>query len=250
MNYYALMIYNFFPVDFNYSRAIAPYRQMFPVLANLLFFASLFLRVGFFSALLCGIYKVLKQKIDMVDWLTFFYILFIVLWPPRTGFRYLLPIFPIIMIYAAQGIMLLKPQVRKIPIIFAACIILPVYLSGNYVLTSSDKQIDGPQTPEANEAFETVKNLTSDSAVVVFWKPRVMALYGERRSLVHDLSLDHSKLKTKYRTDCDTIFFLYDKIMDRDENHYQNIKKADSADLQAITAIWENARFVLYKRNK
>ena len=107
------------------------------------------------------------------------YVLLLLVWPCFQGFRFLLPLLAFFIMYALEGSRLLPWGW------WPARLLLLAWVGINLASLVFDERPDtvrGPYHPDAVELFDAVRVHTEPSARVDFFKPRVMALYGERRS--------------------------------------------------------------------
>ena len=250
LNYYTNLSFNFFPLDYASSVYTRQIVSQFPFLFKLYEILSLILRSFLFVALILGIYKsIISKKYELSDFLFVFYFIFIVLWPSKSGFRYLLPIFPILLLYIYNGRTLFSLNLKSFYLVFLIILILPTYLTSAYLL-NKPKNIDGPQIKNAEEVFKYIKNNTDENSVVVFWKPRVAALYTERKSLVHDFSLDFEKLEKKYKIKSNNLYYLRDKYLDNRIVYETELNKFSVKTKEMCDTVFSNNRFILYKLKK
>lgn len=112
------------------------------------------------------------------------YLAILALFSGFQGFRYLVPIIPFFLLYAFKlHEELLHTKYRNIMIAVAALFVSTtafVYAS-NYD-DYFNQQNRGITTPEAEAFFSYVKNSTSEDAVFVFRKPRVLSLLTDREA--------------------------------------------------------------------
>jgi hypothetical protein len=105
----------------------------------------------------------------------------------RSAPRYLVPILPIAFFYAVVGAQF---AIEKfVPVQFRSTTVnillagLVLYLAG-YYLTLKRVPTPGIHTPQSAQLFNVVRTKLPKDAVVIFRKPRAMALLGQRRSAV------------------------------------------------------------------
>lgn len=140
--------------------------------------AITFLLIGF-------LYKVLKQ-IGLLEIVFVLYLGVILSFPNASqGFRYLLPIFPLMLYYIIQGIRRIqfdnKIKTNHVAIAIFALIALQ-YKPGINAITEKPYVWFGPQHPASQFAFKFIKENTPEDAIIIFEKPRVLGLYTQRDS--------------------------------------------------------------------
>ncbi|RQO64400.1 hypothetical protein DBR40_25585 [Pedobacter sp. KBW01] len=108
------------------------------------------------------------------------------LWPFKES-RYLLVFFPFICYFICQGIALcyqlysLKPYLYTgITIAMLSCILF--FGDTNLIENRKRPPIEGPFKPNAQEMFAYIKKYTKPNDVIIFFRPRAMSLFTERKS--------------------------------------------------------------------
>ncbi len=114
----------------------------------------------------------------------------IVIWPSSEwNPRFLLPLLPLYLLYAARGVCLLQPMLerRTEPLLRFA---LATALALSYIATYSRAEFgtlhEGVGSPDARELFQYVREQSRPDDVFLFQKPRALALFtGRRASALH-----------------------------------------------------------------
>lgn len=108
------------------------------------------------------------------------------LWPYDLRTRFLLPLFPLYLMYLLEA---LRLPMRGIPPRFGATMrtgvlagLAALSYAGWYATANYSAMDDGPLTPDARATWQYLRAETAPDAIVVFRKPRVLALFAERRS--------------------------------------------------------------------
>jgi hypothetical protein len=146
------------------------------------------LLVLFLLAVLLGFIGRLRKGIGLPEIVTGVYLVALILWPPADAPRYLIPILPLLALYAAIG---LHAAAGRMPSpVHALALVVPVALIGCYVSEYARiprNAIRGVEDPSAQEVFRFIREGTPQEAVVVFRKPRALSLYtGHRASAYHE----------------------------------------------------------------
>jgi hypothetical protein len=144
-----------------------------------------------------GIIKNIKKDYLYLVYMTFTIILFI-FWPARQGLRFIFSILPFYIYFLLVGLSniltseIIPPKYNLmkwdlvhifcIPVILGSCagIVYTLYYSDKY----KSNVIEGPYTSESIQMFNYISTNTSKDDVIIFWKPRVMTLYTDRRAIV------------------------------------------------------------------
>ena len=108
-------------------------------------------------------------------------------WPERQGLRFLYPILPLWLILAARGLETLSERWKALaPAWFGALATLALFaslsLTGGQFFQRQD--INGPFDEYSQPMFAFVREQTAPQSVVIFFKPRLMTLLAERKSLL------------------------------------------------------------------
>lgn len=121
------------------------------------------------------------SRVPIVTWYLCFYTLALLLVPIEPSARYILPILPIVIFMSVAKVSLLIPASDRRNWYILALIAAP---SAYYVqLNLRPAEHDSSATcSECAQMFDFVRSNTAPSEVIVFSKPRAMALYTERRS--------------------------------------------------------------------
>ncbi len=129
---------------------------------------------------LVGFRECLRQP-TLLEVFTPAYVAVICLWPSFQDTRFLLPVVPAMALYAGAGFVALK---RRSPGVQTAAISLVVVLGVVYALDLAAREPGpvrgGPDTPAARACFAFIREQTPPGAVLLFRKPRAMALYTGR----------------------------------------------------------------------
>jgi len=203
-----------------------------------------------FSAFTLGgfIVKVFR-KIEIADFFFIGFILVVFAYPANPGFRYLLPLVPLVFLYMVEGFRFLAKnlKIKKEYVIAYSFFILLLaqYEPGIARMSRPEKlkPIYGPQLPESIDVFDYIKENTADTSVFVFIKPRALSLYTDRYCLANN----------KKQRDADSLDYIYKKYhVDYLLENFNEIK--DSA-MQVyienygykLEVVYFNEHFRLYK---
>lgn len=104
-----------------------------------------------------------------------------------SGLRFLLPVMPLVLYFIARGIQwpgrwvnLPKKMVAPVLAGMMLCTFVPGWL---LQLKYQNRVIDGPQSAYAQECFEFIRTQVPEDAIMAFEKPRVLALYANRKAM-------------------------------------------------------------------
>ncbi len=154
--------------------------------------AALFLTVAAFACI--GYFSDLRRRITVFEIFPVLYMAAVLAFPGYQGDRYLAPIMPLLVFFAFRGLqhpwLLHRPLVRRAVLTSLAVVITGSYLAAYTTIKFEIKE--GIAKPESVALFDYVREQTDSDGVVVFIKPRVMALLtGRDSSTFHTPRDDH-----------------------------------------------------------
>jgi len=137
---------------------------------------------------LTGYVRRLGLRISVPEIYTAGYIAVILLFPGFQGMRYLLPVIPLYLYYAVIGIQFVGVFIERRVLIVLLLIVaggvgsiyLHDYREQNFVVIE-----DGISSPDAVAMFDYIRNSTQPGDLIIFRKPRVMALFTNRDSTIY-----------------------------------------------------------------
>jgi hypothetical protein len=199
-----------------------------------------------------GIISGFIRKMKMGPQLSEFFVLadlgMILVYPSWQGFRFLLPLVPLMLCYFYFGIsqlgsVLFGKMARYVPVLAVVLIWLAFYpfLMG---LQRSHRQVqEGPMTPAAQEAYGEIRRSTPPDSVFFAEKPRALALFTNRKAAFEVLALPPEGFRD---------------FVKRKNIHYELIdlaggppgiadhKKQIPSDI-SVTDFWSNSRYLILK---
>ncbi len=156
--------------------------------------ATLFLVLAALAA--AGYLAGCRRKLTLIEIFPVLYLAAVVGFPGYQAERYLIPIMPFFVLFAFRGLQLprlvARPRLRKTVLAGLAVFIAGTYLSA---YTSLDLDLrEGIGKRESVEMFDFVRSHTREDDVIVFVKPRVMALLTGRDSSTYHQPDDDDQL--------------------------------------------------------
>lgn len=126
-----------------------------------------------------------RRGVGLCEVFTVVYTVAILLWPSYEGERYLLPIIPLAIFYLFCGFD--HPWLTRRPAFGRAAFGLllagtALSYAGRYMVLDWGPLAHGVHTPQAQELFRCITERTHPADVVLFAKPRAMALMARRTS--------------------------------------------------------------------
>mgnify|MGYP000240499804 CR=1 FL=1 len=141
-----------------------------------------------------------KKEVTFIALFVALYTLCVVIVPMDGGVRYLLPVVPFYIFYSLLGIKAFPSHkgLRRGVMTAVAVAILITYVGG--YSTHNFREIpNGVTRVEANELFEYIKQTTSQRDVVIFTKPRALALFTGRQVSFYPMLLDDNGIWKYFR---------------------------------------------------
>lgn len=122
---------------------------------------------------------------SVVEWAIVTYGALIAVWPAFQSLRFLLPVLPFLFAYAIEGLDAVSARVRLKQGIARAALVGVFLLSyaGAYPAMGFRPVAEGVETDTARELFGYLRANTDEQDVVLFPRPRAMALYAGVRSV-------------------------------------------------------------------
>jgi hypothetical protein len=137
-----------------------------------------------------------RRRVTLLEVFPVLYAIAVLLFPGYGGRRYLQPIFPLYLFFAFCGLehAWLARRVVLRRVVFAS---LAVAVTGSYLASATRVHIEvteGIAKAESVALFDYVRRETPDDGVVIFIKPRVMALLASRKASAYHMPTDHAVL--------------------------------------------------------
>jgi hypothetical protein len=177
-----------------------------------------------------------------------FWLIVHITYPYWQGARYIFPLLPIFVYFTFEG---MKTVIGKLPagyrptgqrIFYAFWLVI----AGIFLFTSSanayfnlqnDRSINGPFDPYSREVYDYIKQETPPDSIVIFFKPRVMAIMTEHPTIMS--------------TECDRMLKGDYLVLSRKVGENQQItpEQIDTCNLP-LNQVLKNNRFVVYQIQK
>ena len=200
---------------------------------------------------LLGFAQRVRKQIGVVEIFAVLYVVAILLWPSYEAERYLFPVIPLWLFYAFCG--LDHPwfaRARK-AILGLLLVAAALCYAGRYAALDWGPLPHGVHTPEARDLFRAIADRTRPDDLVLFAKPRAMALMTRRPSAAPQVTAGDEELSAYIRS----IGAAYVVVTNRDGVLGRADNPSLSAFLRAYVArhpdqfspVCSNADFTLYR---
>jgi len=197
---------------------------------------------------LLGFLKRLIQGPKAMEWFFLFYLVMLLIFPSNhSAFRLMVPLGFIFLFYAAIGIKTIQllpgiPGSKKA--IAIGILIVLIYLPSIIAIARSQHEtLEGPQQGSAISTFNYIRNNVPPQAVVVFAKPRALALYAGCHSLADPFTADPTSFHVQVMEANASYLLINKKISSEPMKMYARVMQ------NRITKKWENSEFTLYRIN-
>ncbi len=188
------------------------FKTFFTINMGLFRFVPIIVSASFLTFIIIGFVKRIIKKVQFIDMVFVGFLIVYFIYPyQRSGFRFLFPLLPFMMVYAAVGFKSIDWGIKintHLLIVFLTVIVFFEYSASIMLIIKKQNTIvKGPQEIEAQEAFAQVQSCVPINEIVVFSKPRVLAFYTGRRSFMNNPHADTVSLKKQF-SDLNITYFL------------------------------------------
>jgi hypothetical protein len=201
-------------------------------------------------AALWGILKKARAELPALTFSLLSLALFIS-WPERQGLRFIYPILPFYLVFAAHGLSDLASRIRLKQHSANKNWLLPTGLFGSLAILSllitfqqtgwrlfGREEINGPFDPVSAEMFAYVRENTAPESTLIFFKPRLMKLLTGRYSILIE---DCARLG-----EADYVI-IHEKQERNGQIHPDEIKTCNPK--VGLQVVFKNQRFTVYQVN-
>ena len=168
-----------------------------------------------------------------------------VVWPHKQGLRFFLPIVPVYVFFFVLGIEVAQTRFLKInPATLPKLIIAMFVVMSGYTVIQNimhhEKQHDGPYSTAATEMFTFIRDHADTGDVVVFRKPRVMALMTGLKSV--RLTKEHD-----FERVSGIRYMVFDRMNPAGQLSSDYVKQLFMNKNKSVSLVFENNQFAVYK---
>jgi hypothetical protein len=132
------------------------------------------------------LWKLAKARRTMVEVLVPAYVVVVAVWPAFQSLRFLIVLIPFYALYALLGVRAILTRIRLEQLAPAAvatlAAVVAVSYAGVYTRVDAGPVPEGVETPQAQALFGFLRAETPADALVLFQRPKALALYTGRRS--------------------------------------------------------------------
>ncbi len=197
-----------------------------------------------FSFIIGLLYSIITRRNQLLNAVTLVYIGVLLFYPYQAGgFRFLIPIIPLIILFSIIGFQNILKVRRYWLIPVGLLLLIQNYDGFRWIVRTQHEIEDGPQKPAAMAAFGYIQNKLKPTDVVAFIKPRALTFYTSVRTatVAYDVNAEQAVAAFDKMS-----FFLIasnnDALRDDKLEHYINIRN--------VQIVWQNEDFKLYSRTQ
>jgi hypothetical protein len=197
---------------------------------------------------LLGFLKRLMQGPEVKEWFSLLYLVMLLVFPSNhSAFRLMVPLGFIFLFYATIGIKTIQllpgiPGSKKA--IAIGILIVFLYLPSVIdTARSGHETLEGPQQGSAISTFNYIRKNVPPEAVVVFVKPRALALYAGCRGVADPFTTDPTSIHVQVMESGASYLLINSTITSEPMKMYARVMQS------RLTTKWKNKDFTLYKIN-
>ena len=193
---------------------------------------------------LTGLLLSLVRKPGITEWVILIYVGLLLVYPYHSsGFRFLIPITPVLLYYILVAIKAYQTGMygKYIAVAFAT-MMMAVYLPELGSIQESTTTIqEGPYTSHSRLAFAKIDSLTPEDAVIAFIKPRALTRYSHRNAFSGQPKSTPIEIYQQMQKLKPTHYLLYSELPDPALENYVKTNRNE------IEMIWQSPYFRLYR---
>ncbi len=196
----------------------------------------------------------LRKKAGFTEWFFLFYLMMILLFNRSTGgFRFIFPVFPLLIKYTIDKIMLLFYSIRKTYIEGFIVSLLVILMTGYVVplraIIEEQKKIpDGPYRTTSSEMLDIVRKQIPQSEVISFAKALAISLYTDHRATYLMTGQSPEQVEAMFLRQ-HVNYLIVTKIKSYDTDIFDPRLDAYLDKFRSKYGVfWENSEYVILKR--
>lgn len=211
-------------------------------------FVALICGSVFQAMALIGFVRKMMNRIEAIDLFFILYMLILLVFPNNySAYRLLIPVGFILLYYAALGFKAIRLPANissKQKLYWMGGVFLLLFAPGLYhVAMSRTTMLDGPQQKQARQAFTQISRNLPDSARIVFFKPRALALYTGKQGIADPFAQDPNSIHLQLMDLGAQYILIHKDLTSESMKRYVRVMKSRA------TEIWKNKDYRLLKIN-
>lgn len=196
------------------------------------------------ALLMLGLFGKIFNRFGFLEMVMLLFLALVLFFPNTTqGFRYLLPVLPLLLLYIYHGFESIQAGRFNRKVVFAiACLfVLFQYKTTVEKIWKQERYtVHGPQETFAQQAFNYISKNTERDAVIAFIKPRVLSLYAQRKTLTNHPQQEQESMKDFFEKNNAGYYLLSREL--------PNPALEEFVQKETPALVWSNEKFSLYHR--
>jgi len=196
-----------------------------------------------------GFIRTVRERWAVSEYFLLMYIGVLILWPARPSPRFLLPILPLAFLYFFSGLenMSWGPASLRKKFLPMGIFLIALSYTGGYSARDFSENSPGIQEKGSVEMFDFVRKQTPQDSIIIFWRPRILALYtGRKSSSYHDVqSID--QLWDYFKSIGSTHMIVQHEGRNFKERKTFLLNEVETAYKDQLKLIFQNADFHIYE---
>jgi 4-amino-4-deoxy-L-arabinose transferase-like glycosyltransferase len=204
-----------------------------------------------------GFIAACRRQFSVIECFFVLYNLVILLWPSWQELRFLYPVLPLFLLYAALGFRdvvelvqrWLPTRLIRLGVVGVVGLIGVIYgVRSLETIQTETRYPEGPYTQPAQEMLDFIRAETPADAVIMFYKPRALALYTGRSAAAFP-SQESPEVALAWLQETNARYIVVD--LDDDPAYTTNERLLDfiAARPAAFTRLLENEGYLIFQIN-
>ncbi|MGE0887600.1 MAG: ArnT family glycosyltransferase [Blastocatellales bacterium] len=196
---------------------------------------------------LAGYTLITLRKLSFLEIFVILYILLIIAAPMDGGVRYLIPIIPLYFYYSMRGVgVIFRKTLWRQRAFYTLAVLIAIAYAGKYTKVDYGALTVSVESSGAHEFFEYIKTNTGENDVIIFTKPRALALFTGRHSSFYPvLAASYSDWWKYFRKIQATHIVTGPAKVEEDEQLYLN--QFISTYQSNLAEVYANSGFKVYR---
>jgi hypothetical protein len=185
------------------------------------------------------------DQIDFFDWFVVLYLLVIFGYPVGADYRYVAPVHTFLLFYFFYSLKRVGTLI-KIPAFIPQLLLIALFIllyrdHINYLIRTTHEVVPGPYEEICQETFGYLRANFPDNEIIVFNKPRALALYTRKKVTMHNFEASPSYNFTRLKA-LGARYYLFSNTLN--EADYKAILDSNK---NKMIEVYKNWQFTLYK---
>ncbi len=198
-----------------------------------------FIQAIFWVGLILGIMRLRKQRLIIIT--VALYLLMLLVFPFKDGFRFLIPVIPLLLLLSISGAQSISGRLHWIWVAGLLLLNISYQPQREYILSQQKQPQAGPQIEEAQEVFEFIKTNVGSKDLILFSKPRALAYYTQKPASSTRWRIEDLEFKKQAQLLGANYFLQYTEI------EYSALNNFVKNEKDRLTPVFRNDKFALFK---